>query len=91
MADEKNARTLEMGEAYIDESGSTSMEPEGAGHHPHAIEEYPDDGSKVRWENDLGGEPGGDEPETIQPGGDEPKELARGPKPVEGDGDGAPL
>ena len=68
-------------EGYVDESGWTSMEPEGAGKHPHKEEVYPDQGSKERWEVDLGGEPGGDEADAF----------ARGPKPVEGDGDGAPL
>ncbi len=72
-------------EGYIDESGWTSMEPEGAGKHPHKEEVYPDLGSKERWEVDLGGEPGG------EPGGDEADAIARGRKPVEGDGDGAPL
>jgi hypothetical protein len=68
-------------EGYVDESGWTSMEPEGAGKNPHKEEVYPDQGSKERWEVDLGGEPGGDEEDAF----------ARGPKPVEGDGDGAPL
>lgn len=68
-------------EGFVDESGWTSLEPEGAGKHPHIEEVYPDPGSKERWEEDLGGEPGGDEIDA----------LARGPKPVEGDGDGAPI
>jgi len=68
-------------DGFIDESGWTSMEPEGAGKHPHKEEVHPDPGSRERWEEDLGGEPGGDEEHA----------LARGPKPVEGDGDGAPL
>ena len=48
-------------EGYVDESGWTSLEPEGAGKHPHKEEVYPDPGSKERWEEDLGGEPGGEE------------------------------
>lgn len=102
---------------FVDESGWTSMEPEGAGHHPHVWEEFPDIASQDRWEDDFGGQPGGDAEDHLArdrkgwaqaapgksgsgaldrstrmgaPGGDEPSGLARGPKPVEGDGWGAP-
>lgn len=86
-------------DAFIDESGWTSVEPEGAGKHPHRVEDYPDTASKERWENDLGGEPGGAESaEASGLTGDEGRDAregqeahARGPRPVEGDGDGAPL
>lgn len=80
MADQQ--RGTPKPEGYVDESGWTSVEPEGAGKHPHKEEAdvYPDPGSKERWEVDLGGKPGGEEEGAI----------ARGPKPAEGDGDGAP-
>lgn len=45
---------------FVDESGWTSLEPEGAGHHPHTLEEFPDIASQDRWEDDFGGQPGGD-------------------------------
>jgi hypothetical protein len=86
MADQNPNPGAPQAEDYIDESGWTSVEPEGAGKHPHHEEIYPDPGSKERWEVDLGGEPGGKEEGAI-----EEDALARGPKPVEGDGDGAPL
>lgn len=60
-------------EPYIDESGRTSMEPEGPGKHPHILPVYPDPGSKERWENDFGGKPGGDG-----------YAYPRGPEPAEG-------
>jgi hypothetical protein len=81
MADQNHISGAPKPEGYVDESGWTSLEPEGAGKHPHIEEVYPDPASKERWEEDLGGEPGGDGLEAH----------ARGPKPVEGDGDGAPL
>jgi hypothetical protein len=45
---------------FVDESGWTSMEPEGAGNHPHVLEEFPDIASQDRWDDDFGGQPGGD-------------------------------
>lgn len=45
---------------FVDESGWTSLEPEGAGNHPHSREEFPDIASQDRWEDDFGGQPGGD-------------------------------
>jgi hypothetical protein len=74
-------------EDNVDESGWTSIEVEGAGKHPHRQEVYPDEGSRERWEVDMGGGIGGGE--ETGPGGEEA--YARGPDPVEGDGDGAPL
>jgi len=85
MADQNPKSGTPKPEGFVDESGWTSMEPEGAGKHPHVEEVYPDEASKERWEEDLGGEPGGDDL------GDDLEPYARGPKPVEGDGDGAPL
>jgi hypothetical protein len=65
---------------FIDESGWTSMEPEGAGHHPHDREDWrsatPEDHPTYhdRWEGTM-----------------DPHDLSqRGPQPVEGDGSGAP-
>jgi len=90
MADQNQNPGTPKPEGFVDESGWTSMEPEGAGKHPHKEEVYPDPGSKERWDVDFGGEPGGDDL-GGEPGGDEVDAIARGPKPVEGDGDGAPV
>lgn len=89
MADQNPNSGTPKPEGYVDESGWTSVEPEGAGKHPHKEEVYPDEGSKERWEVDLGGKPGGDRDEETR--GDEQEAHARGPLPAEGDGDGAPL
>ena len=76
---------------FVDESGKTSLEPEGAGHHPHehgwqavsdgsfAIgKEETDLDLQDRWEGRRHGDFGGH------------PVPQRGMLPVEGDGDGAP-
>ncbi len=70
---------------FIDESGWTSMEPEGAGHHPHA---------GIEWESYIGGAPRSGGP--LKMWGSRHDAFLhegipqRGFIPVEGDGDGAP-
>ncbi len=90
MADENGI--VQTDESFVDESGWTSMEPEGAGHHPHLWSDFPDIASEERWEDDFGGEPGGDGGEANPRGqeGVQDKGVRRGPEPVEGDGWGAP-
>ena len=46
--------------SFVDESGWTSMEPEGPGHHPHVWSDFPDIASEDRWDDDFGGQAGGE-------------------------------
>ena len=91
---EENADTIHQDEDFIDESGWTSMEPEGAGHHPHVWSDFPDVASEERWDDDFGGEPGGgDSIGRGDAGEGNPfgrEGVSRGRTPVEGDGWGAP-
>jgi hypothetical protein len=89
---EGNQETVHQEDMFVDESGWTSMEPEGAGHHPHPPGEghrHPTEGwdpipapqPQDRWEG---------APDRSEAYDREEGSFERGPRPVEGDGDGMP-
>lgn len=49
----------------VDESGWTTIAPEGAGRNPNVEREFPDIASRDRWDDDFGGQPGGDEEDHL--------------------------
>ncbi|MDQ3000816.1 MAG: hypothetical protein M3Y08_06105 [Fibrobacterota bacterium] len=92
MADAQQQDAANEEDTFIDESGKTSLEPEGAGHHPHSPGEHhrhppegwyptPDPQPHDRWE----AAPDRSEAYDRDEGG-----LERGRRPVEGDGVGMP-
>ena len=70
MADTQQQDAAQEEDTFIDESGKTSLKPDGVGgqdpnpgsapHHPTPDWGFPDPLSKDRWERDINGEAGPD-------------------------------
>ncbi len=70
---------IEEDDVFVDESGKTSLEPEGAGHH-HDWNASPDGKTDPQVESLA----------NMDMDFDSGEGYPRGPRPVEGDGTGAP-